>query len=513
MRKYLMLLVVVIALAAVACEKIDDLEGIDRVRYEADYAVPLVDTKTSLEDLLEGFEENSTLLIDPDGTLRFLYKGDVIAQSSADVFESINESLPPIIPITSPNMALPFTSPDGIAIDRMDLKGGNLVYYFENRNTESVNVKVTFPQVTKNGVPLSYQHNLAAYSGTGNAPSASNLFLPTSLEGYTIATLNDSVYIQYQAITPGGDQKLLSSFIIRIQDLSFAYAEGYFGNFLYEGSRDTINIDFFDDWIRGDIYFEDPRIIFNIENSFGIPTRSVVNVLNVLTVRNEILPLESPFVTNGIDFPYPAMNEIGQVKTSSFAFTKDNSNIATILGAGPVAVDYDVDAITNPNSNTEIRGFITDSSFYKIRLEVELPLYGRASGFETTDTFDVNFSSYEDVDAVVFKLVVDNELPLEVDVQAYLADEQYNVIDSLFEPRQVVVEGAPVNAQGVASGSKQRIVQVPISETRFSAIKNQVRYVLLSAGFSTNNQGKTTVRVLATQDVRIRLGANLIVKN
>ncbi len=219
MRKYLMLLVVVIALAAVACEKIDDLEGIDRVRYEADYAVPLVDTKTSLEDLLEGFEENSTLLIDPDGTLRFLYKGDVIAQSSADVFESINESLPPIIPITSPNMALPFTSPDGIAIDRMDLKGGNLVYYFENRNTESVNVKVTFPQVTKNGVPLSYQHNLAAYSGTGNAPSASNLFLPTSLEGYTIATLNDSVYIQYQATTPGGDQKLLSSFIIRIQDL------------------------------------------------------------------------------------------------------------------------------------------------------------------------------------------------------------------------------------------------------------------------------------------------------
>ncbi len=239
----------------------------------------------------------------------------------------------------------------------------------------------------------------------------------------------------------------------------------------------------------------------------------MVNVLNVLTVRNEILPLESPFVTNGIDFPYPAMNEIRQVKTSSFAFTKDNSNIATILGAGPVAVDYDVDAITNPNSNTEIRGFITDSSFYKIRLEVELPLYGRASGFETTDTFDVNFSSYEDVDAVVFKLVVDNELPLEVDVQAYLADEQYNVIDSLFEPRQVVVEGAPVNAQGVASGSKQRIVQVPISETRFSAIKNQVRYVLLSAGFSTNNQGKTTVRVLATQDVRIRLGANLIVKN
>lgn len=513
MRKLYFLGIMALAMTLFSCNQFDELENLDRVAYDAEYAIPLVDTKTSLREVLEDFEDNSTIFIDPDGLIRFRYVDEVTTQTSDDIFASINESLPPLIPITSPNMALPFSNPDGLQIDRLDLKGGSLIYYYENRNPESVNVRITFPQVTKNATPLTFQQTVAGYSGSGNPPTGTNLFAPASLAGFRIQTLNDSVYVQYEATLPGGAQAPLSNFVIRLQDLAFSYAEGYFGNFLYEGSRDTLVIDFFDNWIRGDIYFEEPKITLNVENSFGIPTSAVVNVLDVITVKQNILSLESPFVDNGIEFPYPTMSEIGQVKRGSFSFTKENSNIDVILGAGPTAIDYDVDAITNPNNNPNIRGYITDSSYYKVNMEVELPLYGKASGFVARDTFEVKFDSYEDVDDAEFKLVVDNAIPLDVEVQAYFLDDNNAVIDSLLDAPQRIVEAAPVNTQGEATGTTRKISFAPFPEDRFKNIKTNARRIALVTSFSTLNNGNTSVKIYSDQEVKIKMGVKLGVRN
>ena len=290
--------------------------------------------------------------------------------------------------------------------------------------------------------------------------------------------------------------------------MKFSYAEGYLGNQLYEGGRDTIDIDFFDNWIRGDVYFEDPKITLNFENSFGIPTRSVVNLFNVITVRQEVLPLESEFITNGVDFPYPGLNEIGQVKQSAFTFTKDNSNIATILGAGPVRLDYDVDAFTNPDMDTSIRGFITDSSYYKVRVDVELPLFGRAFDFVVSDSFSVDFSNYNEVSAVEFKMVADNYLPLSVDVQAYFRDENGVVLDSMLDSRQRVIAAAPTNADGIATSFEQKITFAGFDALRFDRIRF-AKDIYLVTSFSTYNDGDRSIKVLADQAVKVRMGVKV----
>lgn len=502
-----------ITLLLFSCNQFEELDELDGAKYNAEYAVPIIDTRLSLQDLLEDFEQNATLVVNNDGSLTFRYRDTVTTKTSDDIFNSINKSLPSFIPVLSQNMALPFSSPNGLQIDRLDLKAGKLTYYFENRNSEAVSVKITFPQTTKNGVPLTYQLALPAYSGSGNPPISTNLVAPTDLSGYKIETLNDSVYIQYEALTPTGNRVNLSNFGIGLQNLALTYAEGYFGNFLYEGTRDTLEIDFFDNWVRGDVYFENPRITLHVENSFGIPTRARINTLNVVTVKGQVLKLESPFVTNGIDFPYPAMNEVGQVKRSSFSFTKENSNIDKILGEGPVAIDYDVDAVTNADNNPNIRGFIAENSFYSAIIEAELPLYGRASGFAVRDTIDLDFESFEEADAVEFKLVVDNGIPLDVAVQGYFVDANNVVIDSLLAAPQTLVQGAPVGANGVATGVQQKITFIPIDAARFARIRDRSRRLWLNAAFSTLNNGTTSVRVLNNQEVRIRLGAKLSVQN
>jgi len=500
-----------VLLTFMACSQFDDLDELSGAEYEAEFALPLIDTDFSLRDLLKNFEENSSLTIDPDGVIRFKYSGDVLTKTSAEVFEEINRvlGLVPIV-LTSDKVALPFASPDGLDIDRMDLKGGSLIYLLQNTQSQPVFVTLRMPEVTKDGQPLMVTASIPAYSGVGTAPQVTNAFIPLFLGGYTISpAVNDSIYIEYTATDPQGNEVLLgASSGIVIQNLEFSYAEGYLGNQLYEGGRDTIDIDFFDNWIRGDVYFEDPKITLNFENSFGIPTRSVVNLFNVITVRQEVLPLESSFINSGIDFPYPGLNEVGAVKSNAFVFTKNNSNIDVILGAGPVALDYDVDAFTNPDMNTSIRGFITDSSYYKVRVDVELPLFGRAFDFVVSDSFPIDFSNYTAVSAAEFKLVADNMLPLSVDVQAYFRDANGVILDSLLDNRQRIIAAAPANALGVATGTEQKITFANFDAQRFNRVR-AAKDIFMLVSFSTYNDGDRSIKVLADQAVNVRMGVKI----
>ena len=213
-----------------------------------------------------------------------------------------------------------------------------------------------------------------------------------------------------------------------------------------------------------------------------------MNVFDIFTVRGEVLPLESEFLENGIDFPYPGLDEIGVVKTEPFELTKENSNIDVVLGSGPIAIDYDVNAFTNPDSLTDIRGFITDSSYYKVRVDVELPLYARAANFLAQDSIDLDLSDFDGADYAEFKLVSENGLPLDVDVQAYFLDVNGAVIDSLLDDRQRLVEGAPVDEDGNALEANTTTTFVGISEERFAKIK-AANKILLNAVFSTVNDG------------------------
>ncbi|GJM35136.1 MAG: hypothetical protein DHS20C18_41370 [Saprospiraceae bacterium] len=498
-----------------ACSQFDDFDNIKGVDYDGEYALPLVNTTTSIGDLLENFEENSSLVIDPDGLIRFQYSGDVLTETSDKVFAAINETLIQggIIPLATDTTPLPFDLPGGLQIDRLDLKTGKFTYAFQSTNPEQIHVVLTVPGATKNGNPLRFEFNIAAYSGSGNASLATNAIFPASLEGYSLVPEdNGNINIVYHATLPNGDPVTPDVGGILIEDLSFYYAEGYLGQDVYEGTRDTIEIDFFEDWSRGDIYFADPRITVNFENSFGVPTRSKVDVFDIFTVREEVLPLESEFIENGIDFPYPELNEVGQVKYKSFTFDKNNSNIDVVLGAGPLAIDYEVDASINPDMDTTIRGFITDSSYYKVRVDVDLPLYGWAFDFLARDTFEINLDSYENVEEAEFKIVTENDMPLGVDIQGYFVDENGVVLDSLLDDRQQLILPASVDGDGVANETARAETFVSFPAERFDKII-PAKSLILVAYFSSKNAPNTYVKILANQDVNIRIGAKFKVHN
>lgn len=496
----MLFLALAVATGFLACSKFDDFDGIQNPGTDAEFAIPLAKANFSLDDLLEDLTGETHLFIDPDGTLRLNYKGDLAVKTSTDVFASIQKTLTdiPIVPVTDTFMTLPFSAPDSILIDSMLLKKGYIVLQIINTVLDVINLEWEFVDARKDGKTLSGQRLMVPFQ---------NVTDTVSLVNYALIPSNDSIHFRYKATRAStGERIKLDLFGISFRDIEFSYLEGYFGQFVHEGTPDTIEIEFFESWTRGDVYFEDPTITIYTSNSFGIPTRSIIHYFDVKTVKQDVLSLQSPYVTNGVNFAFPRLPfEVGQTKIDTFTFNRRNSNIDVILGAGPEFVYYDVDAQANPDRDFDLRGFVTDSSAYRVQVEVDLPFYGKSSGFAVRDTFDWNFDGYDDVKDAEFKIVSENGMGLEVQIQGYFVDANNVVVDSLFDKSRAILEAAPVDANGNVISRKRAENFASFTADRFARLKS-AKKILLNAAFFTADQGKTSVRVRRDQDVQLRMG-------
>lgn len=508
MNKYsLLILSIGLLFGLSACKHFDELEGIEAVGNDPEFAVPLINTSFSFESLLDNLDEYTFIEVDAEGLIHLRYEGDVLTRTSDDIFASIAAAAGAIL-VEEPVWPIPFNNAEGVEIDYVEVKSGNMVYTFGNSSEDPVWVTVTFPQMKdETGQTIVKEHFLG-----GASPGDTTYLIPQSIdmEDYIIdADTDGNVYVEYEAVNANsGELEMLDNFIIVLSNLTFDYAEGYFANQVHDAQRDTIEIEFFENWTRGDVYFENPTITIKVENSFGVPTRSVAEVFDIITVDGSVLTLESSFLTTGIDFEYPTLDEVGETKFTYFTFDTANSNIAQVLGSQPVAVDYDVDAITNPDNDTDIRGFIVDGSKYQVKVEVDLPIYGWAKGFAVVDTIDLDFEGFSNVKSAEFKLITENNLPLNVGIQAYFVDTDGVVLDSLLAEATKLIAAAPVDENGVVTSTNEQTFFIPFTQERFEHVKTATT-ILLAADFSTYLEGDTSVKVFQENDVTVKMGMRL----
>lgn len=485
---------------ASSCSNFDEFE--ESLETKRELAVPLFHTTTTLVDLLDGFSDETFVTLGPDDLITLNYKGDVTRRNAEELFDFINFIF---VPLEGAVSSFPFDLPGTLDVTLMRIKAGNIGLQFKNNFDEEVDVTVTIPQLTKNGVMYS-RNKLMGSSSSGN-----NEWIDLSgLTGYDLGGGDDSLKIFYTAIRQSDMQQVLfdETPTLGITGLEFSYIEGFWGTEPLDLARDTIEIEFFENWVQGDVYFEDPSIEIAVDNSFGFPVRSQVNLLDILNVDQDVISLESQYITDGIDFAYPALNELGEVKTTVFDFTKDNSNVVDVLSSGPVWVDYDVDAISNPDGIQEI-GFMLDTSFFKVQVSVELPFRGRVNNFKARDVFNVNFDSYDDVEYIEFKMVVDNQIPLGIDVQMYFADANEIIIDSLYTGSTNILSPAPVNQSGDVTGTETETVTfATIDAAKFNRIKDAKKLIVEGSFFTTaaSTNNPSIVNLKADQEVNIRMG-------
>jgi len=385
----------------IGCKKYEDVKVGD---YDPEFAIPLAQTSFSIEDILDNFDDDTFVTIDEDGLVTINYKGEVTARSSTDIFESVAQTQGQF-PLIDTFSTLPFATPNGFDMDFATINNGDLRFIYFNTILEPMTMTIRLPNLL---TPDGEVFEFTQYHPIGHPtlPFQSEVF---KLKDHTLKPTNDSIYVHYEAIIKStGERKKIDVVIVELLDFTASYIEGYMGNEIYSIPRDTIEIDFFENWTRGDVRFEDPKISAFVLNSFGFPVRSKANLMNIISVDGSVVPLQSNYL-DSINVAFPTLSEVGEEKTTYFSFDKDNSNIVEVLGSSPVAVDYEMEALANPDRDTTIRGFMTDSSKFRIQIEVELPMHGSASGFAANETVDVSFEQFENVLSEELKIISESQ--------------------------------------------------------------------------------------------------------
>jgi len=493
MLRYFLLFILSISLFS-SCSDVETLRELDAIETDAEFAFPLMNSKVVMEDLIENFDDQATVIIEPNGLLRFIYTGDTTIRDSREIFDEINASLPPLIPIFDTLVGFPISN-SSLEVDRILFKAGELQFTFFNNNSNAIDITVSIPEIFKDGEPLSQSFQVGAFSD-----------LPLSafeLGGAWLIPNNDSLTIRYDAKIESGEKVGVNNFFMLPNNLDYSYAEGVLGSQAFESDQDTLEFDYYDNWTEGNVSFSKPKVTLNIINAFGFPAVAMAETFEVLTVDDQILPLQSTLIDEGFAFNYPELDEVGAIKTTEFVFDESNSNIVEVINAGPNAVVYDLDVVTNPTANS--KGFLTDSSYFGYSIDVEFPLEGRISNFTITDSTEVDLSSYDKIESAEFKVIVENGIPLDTKLQAFFIDNKGNVLNTLFDEVQVITNAAQTDENGRVTTTGDGTFFIEIDAAKFDRIRDAA-FLRLESSFSSPNEGRKTIKIFNDQSVNIRIG-------
>jgi hypothetical protein len=262
-------------------------------------------------------------------------------------------------------------------------------------------------------------------------------------------------------------------FTVGLSAIEYEVIYGYFGQFNLDLPPVNLPLDLYNPIYQGSFYFEGAELRLIFYNSFGIPVEMTINEFGIqgrnglfTSITGGTLPAQGVPTVLG----YPGLLEIGETIVDSFILNSTNSNLFNVLETGPTELILDVDGRINP-LGTEYN-FVTDSSEYKVLMELFLPLIGYADNVVVKDTLDFVFSDFyrkppEEIKRLILRLNITNGFPLNVKIQAHYFDENDVLLDSLFHDLQDPARFIPAATDTDGDGRVEPLVLAP-SEVELS---------------------------------------------
>jgi len=503
------------------------------VEWDPNMAVPICKGSLTMRDILQDYDGEELVEEDETGFLYLVYNARVLSyrademitlpnQSFADVFTAASDLNPLAVPVGTTITESHSTVGNIIVnsderLDSVRLNGAELTIIINSDFQHASTIDVEFPTLKKGSLVYKKTINVPVTGGT-----VTNTY--NDLEGYTMDLTNGgSEYNKLQAnytvtMTNSGNPVNATddiTFVVNFANPDYSSMFGYLGNYVQTLSMDSIHLDIFNHILDGEAYFDDPRLYIRMNNSYGMPFQFYLTSLGTYSTSGmpstPLFGSDVPTIANPRIMNYPTLSQIGTFAADLMLLNKTNSNIMDVIETQPKYIFFSVVAESNPTGPTGDYNFITDSSRFDLDLEVELPLYGSAQYWILQDTADFDFTEvYADSDIVEwikFRIVADNGMPIEADVQVYFADSNYVVVDSLLEDVRIV-ESGQLDAIGKVVSKTTWTKDIVWQHDRIQNLKD-VKYVFYRGTVNTTNSATALVRIYAHYSIDISLGAQV----
>jgi hypothetical protein len=487
---------------------VDDEYDFDKASWKYTFnpklALTIGNTTFRIDSVLNKFENNEYIHSTDSGLIYIVYDKDLqfykggekfsISKTQGNINLVLNTSLfsfavyPASGKVTiDTTINYPVTFGTSQRIDSMALKNMILQMAVNSTVAQPGKLVVSFPGIAKQNVQLKDSFDITALSfnethtknGAGHKLKFKNVVPGTS---------DFQVRITYTLTgTPGtriGPGQL--SFNLSTSNIEYTLLYGYLGQENLLNITDTIDLSIFNNDITDRIEWKDPNLTLFLNNSYVVlPIRLNINNVSVISRNNTIYNINlSP---NPVDLKYPKNGELFMKDT--LVYTKSNNpNLFNAIEKTPKYLRFHVDAFSNPRGDEGLENIIKDTSTIRIKSHFYLPLWFRSGEFGTVDTMDFNLresmgDNLDSIESMLFRIVSENGMPIDMHFQVYFTDNNYFIIDSIFHnSNNKVLSGGKV-------GSNDRVISPVRSVLDIKFTKEQLKALL--------NTKKMLVRVYA----------------
>lgn len=516
-----------------ACKRKEfDFDKLTTSEWNPNIAVPLVKANFDVYDILARTNDSDLVVIDPNsGFIALVYKGGVFSLDANEVVELPPQNASFQYGLNSQQTIdfnagfsiqfqetedLQFNPNFGVRLTEIKFLAGSLNLAINSEFPTDASIEISIPGLSQNGQSFQQTINL---NYNGSTPITDNLNI--DLTGMTLdLTQNtaggfNNINIEYDInLNANSSGTLVGNESVDINfglnNLSFEYARGDFGQQQVALDNDSIDIKIFGDVFGGYFEFTDPTLKLEVVNTFGFPIElDIQNLISINTQTN----VTTPILLNGFQNPFIINHPttLGTSASTNLLLDRNNSNINELTTPSPKILTYDLEGTSNPAGPVpNFDNFITNNSRFFINSELQLPLEGFAYGFYIQDTLEVDLTDdIEEVESVMLRLNFTNGFPVDLDAQLWAVDSNFNYLDTLLVGADVrLVPSGIKNSDGRVTSPTNKITDITIDRNRIPNVF-KAKYIIVRADGQTNNgtnPNPDIVKFFDDNKIEFRLG-------
>lgn len=295
------------------------------------------------------------------------------------------------------------------------------------------------------------------------------------------------------------------SFTLTIDNPEFISLFGFFGSNASVIQDQSIELDFFEDIEPGGLEFNTPEINFTIENSFGIPVGVLMEGISSSNTSGDEVMLTGN-ITDTIAVRAPEITDVGTSAISAISINNDNSNLRSLLSIAPDSISFPITGVSNfGNVDGAETNFLTDSSFLKTFVEVNIPLDVRLNGFTRDFDFDISSINFDEADSIKIRVQTINALPISGTMFMNLLNDAGDIIYQI--PNTLILQSPEVNSIDKTEEPFHNTSFVKLDPDGVAAFANATKISLTMVIDSHEATNGTFVKVFSDYELIIKLSA------
>ncbi len=501
MKKTTLLLASVCLALSCSRDKLD-LDMADDLRFNPEMEIPLVKSRLSLADLVI---KDSNIIIGADDKLSIQFFRDSIFSYQASDLLNIPEQKAVTFPL-SPQVIpydLDFSlgNLNGVELAASKFQQGYLALQLATNTPflTPVDVEITIKNGDINGSPMKKVISLP----TGSTVIKDSLDIAAGIIDFSSGGTNFvGIRVEILNASSVNPQTGMLDLSCRFHSLELESAYGNFGQRFFQIPSGSFDFDIsgYNKFMNG-FYLTNPKINLIASSTLGIAI-DLETDFDGINDHGDLTSLNSPklAVTGPVT--------LGNSKTDTLTFDKNNSTIVDFMAALPTNIMYSGGVRMNPQGGN-LNNFVHRNSRVDAGIQIILPLELRASNLimeQTLEGIDFLSDSTNEVTSASLIFFTKNGFPFDVNLSVSILDTATN--DSIDGFDLHLLNAPPVDGNGkVINRSESREV-VEISQATLDNLKQTDRLVL-RARLQTPQNGQQSVGLFTDNDLEVKIAARL----